>query len=117
MDQHLLCGFLNSLIVNYLGRLRVTTHVTTAIVEWLPVPTRDDAAGGVPRPSPRSPGGCRDAPTLEDWAHLNARVAKLYQLTVEDFAHVLETFPLIDRTERDARAGELPWTLGHELRM
>jgi hypothetical protein len=101
VDQHLLCGFLNSLIVNYLGRLRITTHVTTAIVEWLPVPTRDDA-----------PAACRTIaalarrlsrrPTLEDWAHLNARVAKLYQLTVEDFAHVLETFPLIDRTDRDA---------------
>ena len=29
--QHFLCGLFNSLVVNYLVRLRVTTHVTTAV--------------------------------------------------------------------------------------
>src|SRR5262249_49945750 len=33
--QHFLCGLFNSFVVNYLTRLRVTTHVTTAIVEGL----------------------------------------------------------------------------------
>ena len=41
--QHLLCGLFNSFVVNYLVRLRVTTHVTTATVERLPIPTRDHA--------------------------------------------------------------------------
>src|SRR5206468_11806428 len=41
--QHFLCGLFNSLVVNYLVRLRVSTHVTTAIVERLPLPTRDRA--------------------------------------------------------------------------
>src|SRR4029450_9499166 len=36
--QHFLCGLFNSFVLNYLVRLRVTTHVTTAIVERLPVP-------------------------------------------------------------------------------
>ena len=36
--QHFLCGLFNSFVVNYLVRLRVATHVTTAIVERLPVP-------------------------------------------------------------------------------
>jgi hypothetical protein len=31
--QYFLCGVFNSLVVNYLVRLRVTTHVTTATVE------------------------------------------------------------------------------------
>jgi hypothetical protein len=96
-----LCGLLNSLVVNYLARLRVATHVTTAIVEGLPVPARDSA-----------PASCRSVAILArrlarrhdlgDWASLNARVARLYQLTADDFAHVLDTFPLIDRADRDA---------------
>ena len=38
--QHFLCGLFNSFVVNYLVRLRVTTHVTTATVERLPIPAR-----------------------------------------------------------------------------
>ena len=41
--QHLLCGLFNSLVVNYLVRLRVTMHVTTATVEQLPIPTAEAA--------------------------------------------------------------------------
>ena len=57
-------AFFNSFVVNYLVRLRVTTHVTTAIVERLPIPTRDDApaacrthrrARAAPVAAPRSP--------------------------------------------------------------
>jgi len=33
---------------------------------------------------------------------LQARVAQLYQLTIDEFAHVLSTFPLIPQEERDA---------------
>ena len=39
-EQDFLCGLFNSFVLNYLVRLRVTSHVTTAIVERLPVPTR-----------------------------------------------------------------------------
>src|SRR6185369_11959768 len=42
-DLHFLCGLFNSLVVNYLVRLRVSTHVTTGIVERLPIPRPDDA--------------------------------------------------------------------------
>ena len=35
-------------------------------------------------------------------AWLNARVAVLYRLTHEEFAHVLSTFPLVPRAARDA---------------
>ena len=35
-------------------------------------------------------------------ARLNALVARLYQLTREELAHVLDTFPLVPHEERDA---------------
>src|SRR5262249_24349075 len=100
-DQHTLRGLFNSLVVNFLVRLRVATHVTTNIVEQLPIP----------RPG-RAPAACReiaacarllqrrsDAGAL---ARLNARVAELYELTDDELVHVLESFPLIERTDRDA---------------
>jgi hypothetical protein len=52
--------------------MRVATHVTTAVVERLPVPTRRDGRGTV------------------------------YQLSVSEFEHVLETFPLVPRKTREA---------------
>ena len=98
--QRFLCGIFNSLVVNYLVRLRVTTHVTTAIVERLPIPCEDEAGaalydeiGSMTRALSR-----RDDSAVE--ARLNALVATLYQLTPEEFRHVLSTFPLIPEKER-----------------
>jgi hypothetical protein len=98
-DQHVLAGLLNSFIVNYLVRLRVTTHVTASVVETLPVPTRADA-----------PSAAREIAVLArrlarhhdagDEARLHALVATLYQLTAEEFAYVLSTFPLVPEAIR-----------------
>ena len=98
--QHLLCGLFNSFVVNYLVRLRVTTHVTTGTVERLPIPLPEAA-----------PAACREIaglarllarrPSPAAFARLNARVAAIYQLSAEEFEHVLHTFPLIPREERD----------------
>jgi hypothetical protein len=103
--QHLLCGFFNSFVVNYLVRLRVTTHVTTGMIEQLPIPTAEIA-----------PAACREIGTLarllarrrdtRALARLNARVAELYQLSGAEFEHVLSTFPLVPREERDAALRE-----------
>ena len=37
-SQYCLLALLNSLVANYLVRLQVTTHVTTALMARLPVP-------------------------------------------------------------------------------
>jgi hypothetical protein len=103
--QHLLCGLFNSLVVNYLVRLRVTTHVTTGMVEQLPIPTADTAPAacrGIAMLA-RLLARRRDARAL---ACLNARVAELYQLSGAEFEHILSTFPLVPREERDAALRE-----------
>lgn len=97
--QWYLCGMFNSLVVNYLVRMRVSTHVTTAIVERLPVPREDQAGGafGEIAAMARILGrGHHVGPS----ARLNATVARLYQLGNDELAHVLGTFPLIDAGER-----------------
>ena len=100
LDQQLLCGLFNSLVVNYLVRLRVSTHVTTAIVEHLPIATRDTA----PRTCREIAGLARILSRRADvdaFAALNARVAALYQLTHDEFAHVLSSFPLVESEVRE----------------
>jgi len=97
--QHFLCGLFNSLVVNYLVRLRVTTHVTTAIVEWLPIPVRDEAPAAFEEIAALA-RGLAHHPNEEAGARLNARVAELYQLSADEFRHVLDTFPLVNADTR-----------------
>jgi hypothetical protein len=97
--QYYLCGLFNSFVVNYFVRLRVTTHVTTATVEQLPIPTAETAPamfkeiGALGRLLSK-----RFDPAA--FAILNARVASLYQLSSSEFEHVLDTFPLVPMEER-----------------
>jgi hypothetical protein len=98
--QYFLCGLFNSLVVNYLVRTRVSTHVTTATVERLPIPLPG-----------QSPSAQREIAAIARllgrrferaaWVALNARVAELYQLTTAEFRHVLATFPLVAAKDRD----------------
>lgn len=103
--QHFLCGLFNSFILNYLARLRVTTHVTTAIVEQLPVPCEAHAPAAFSEIAAiaRQLGRRRDPAAF---ARLNARVAEIYQLTREELRHVLGTFPLVPAEERDGALRE-----------
>jgi hypothetical protein len=94
-DQHVLCGLLNSFVANYLIRLRVNTHVTVSLVSRLPVPIvrpgephYDELLSLARRLSyAREP--------MPEYAMLQAMVARLYRCTVEEFEHVLSTFPLV----------------------
>ncbi|HEY1911468.1 MAG TPA: N-6 DNA methylase [Vicinamibacterales bacterium] len=97
--QHLLCGLFNSFVVNYLVRMRVTTHVTTGIVEQMPIPMWDSAPRLTRRIATLSRALARRS-RLEAQAMLNAHVAHLYQLDAAEFEHILQTFPLIPAGER-----------------
>jgi hypothetical protein len=105
--QHFLSGLFNSFVVNYLVRLRVTTHVTTAIVERLPVPTLDEAADAVEIVRiAETLGRVRLKADPTSFARLNALVAGLYQLDETEFVHILDTFPLVSLEERNAALRE-----------
>lgn len=101
----LLCALFNSLVVNFLVRMRVTTHVTTAIVERLPIPREDQLAETADDLVAAAHHLSHDH-NVALFARLNAQVAKIYQLRESEFAHVLDTFPLIDRVERDVMFAE-----------
>jgi hypothetical protein len=103
--QHFLAGLFNSLVVNFLARLRVGTHVTTAIVERLPVPRQQDAPAAFDAIARLA----RDLARGDDPAalvRLNTQVARLYQLSRDEFRHVVDTFPLIPQEVRDRTVGE-----------
>ena len=102
--QHFLCGVFNSYVANYLVRCRINTHVGAGVMARLPVPKP-------PRDSPAVRAISRIAASLGDGtddepgaATLQALVARLYDLTEDQFVHVLDTFPLVDRAARDAAA-------------
>jgi hypothetical protein len=98
--QQLLAACFNSLVVNFLVRLRVSTHVTTGIVERLPVPREDQMGSWADELAAMAEQLAR-AHQSETAARMNAVVARLYQLSEGEFAHILSTFPLVDRAERD----------------
>jgi len=99
--QHFLCAMFNSFVVNHLARLRVSTHVTTAIVEALPVPTRAQAGDRFEEIAALSRALSRTFDAAHG-ARVNAIVAGLYQLSPAEFRHVLGAFPLVPSEERDA---------------
>ena len=106
---HYLTALFNSLVVNYLVRMRVSTHVTTAIVERLPTPPPSHAGVALHRLAALA----RRLSRQDDGAaaaELQGCVARLYQLTRREFVHVLGTFPLV---EPAAKAAALAWYDGH----
>jgi hypothetical protein len=100
-DQRVLCVLLNSYVANFLVRQRIGTHLSTTIVERLPVP----------RPERESmvyeelASLCRRLEVNPDdgdaAAAAQARAARLYALSADELSHVLETFPLV-RSDRRA---------------
>jgi len=98
--QWFLCGVFNSYVANYCVRLRGGTHVPASAIQRLPVPfavdtSRVKSIAALARRLGR-------APAPADAAQLHGGVARLYGLARDEFAHVLSTFPLVARIERDA---------------
>ena len=101
--QWCLLGLLNSLVANYLVRLSVTTHVTTALMARLPVPRPPDDS-----PAFRSMAGLAHSLSVtgidaapDAYARLNALVARLYGISGDDYRHIVASFPLLPKSVRD----------------
>jgi hypothetical protein len=103
VDQWLLCALLNSFVANYLIRPRVSSHVSVSTIAHLPVPRpyRDSAIA-------RELAACarwlsrRAAGAAAIHARLQALAAAVYDVTTEQYRHVLSTFPLVPESERAA---------------
>ena len=107
-SQWCLLGLLNSLIANYLVRLRVMTHVTSATMARLPVPRPATGSAEFAAIVDLSQTLARvgvDA-AGEAYARLNGIVARLYGLTEDQLRYVAGTFPLVDAHVR-SRAIEI----------
>lgn len=102
--QRVLCALLNSFVANYLVRLRVSTHVTVSLVSRLPVPLvpPGEIFDRLAALSDILAHGDAPIDAMPEYPELQARVARLYGLDEDDFAHVLSTFPLIEDATRDA---------------
>ncbi len=102
-SQWCLLGLLNSLMANFLVRLNVTTHVTTALMARLPVPRPamgSAAFADIAALARRLAGaGIDSAP--DAYARLNAIAARLYGIGGDDYAHVVASFPLLPPALRD----------------
>jgi hypothetical protein len=99
VDAAALCALLNSYVANYLVRRWVTTHVTATVMSRLPVPVPDSR---IRRVLARLARSLARAPSASIEAECQSRSAAIYGLSADEFAHVLETFPLVERDRRDA---------------
>jgi hypothetical protein len=103
-SQWCLLGLLNSLVANYLVRLHVTTHVTASLMSRLPVPRPSPQSGEFNRLAAlaRSLASTGISENTDAYAELNAIAANLYGVTTDQYAFILDSFPLVPKTLRDA---------------
>jgi hypothetical protein len=100
--QHYVTGMFNSFVANYLVRLRVTTHVTVAIVERLPLPKPDRSVTDFGVVVRCAQALARRPEDPAAYAVLQGAAARLYRLDTVGFEHILGTFPLVDESIRRA---------------
>ncbi|HUF46199.1 MAG TPA: N-6 DNA methylase [Vicinamibacterales bacterium] len=104
-QQHFLCALFNSWVLNAIVRLLMGQHVTTGLVEDLPVPRwtgGDDQQAVLGLGRVLAGGG----PDVEHEARLQASVAALYGLEADALAEIASGFPLVDAALRQ-RAVEI----------
>ena len=100
--QQFLCGMFNSFVANYLIRLRVSTHVTVAVIDRLPLPRPPREGSAFSEMAARARMLTADPGDHESSARHQALAARIYGLTVPDFEHILATFPLVPPSAREA---------------
>jgi hypothetical protein len=104
--QQVLCAVFNSYVLNAIVRMLMGGHVTTTLVESLPVPvlTGGAAERRLARWSRRL--STRPADRVTE-ARLQAEVAALYGIRAPELRRILEGFPLVAPGQRDLAARAL----------
>jgi hypothetical protein len=98
-QQHFLCACFNSYVVNAVVRLFMGNHVTTALVEDLPIPVWCGSA--LDRRISRMGRRLARTPRSRDVeARLQAAVARRFGLDATTFAALLDGFPLVPAADR-----------------
>lgn len=98
---HFLCAVFNSYVINAIVRMLMGSHLTTSLVEHLPVPDgRDRRYRRIARLARRRRR--TSDPRLN--AAIQAQVARMYGVAREEFAVVLEGFPLVPVEDRHRAA-------------
>lgn len=107
--QHALCGLMNSFVANYFVRLRIGTHVTLASLDHLPMPVPGpwmgelaELAANLSRTSETPAAYQAVTATAAVAARLQALAARAYDITADEFRHILSTFPLVEQKEKEA---------------
>jgi len=98
-QQHFLCGIFNSYVLNAIVRMLMGSHVTTSLVEGLPVPpwTGSRSQRRIARLAARLQ---RSRGHTKAHALLQAAAARVYGLDREAFGAVLDSFPLVPIADR-----------------
>jgi hypothetical protein len=79
----------------------VTTHVTVSIIERLPLPRLQRNERVFVELATLARRLSADSSDREAAASLQALAAHAYGLSAREFEHVLTTFPLVDRADRE----------------
>jgi hypothetical protein len=97
--QHYLCALFNSFVLNAIVRALMGGHITTTLVERLPVPPWSESPEElrIVELSTRLANGSH---AVEIEAALHAAVARRYRLDASEFERVLELFPLVPAPDR-----------------
>ena len=104
-EQHYLCGMLNSYVANYLVRQVMTTHLGSRMVEELRVPKLAAHSPLFREISERSERLSRSA-SSGGMSRVQALAARAFELSADEFRHVLSTFPLVPDSEREEAFSE-----------
>lgn len=121
----LITAVLNSFVVDYILRQRISANISMFYIYQLPVPRlmeNDPAFAPIVNAAARlicttpefddlaqevgigshADGATDSAERARLRAELDGRIAHLYGLTEDEFAHILKTFPLVAQTVKDA---------------
>jgi hypothetical protein len=100
--QWFLCGMFNSFVANYFVRLRGGTHVPASVIHQIPVPAPSRDTESFIAIATLAKSAAAQEGNLTANAMLHAQAARLYRLDADDFAHILNTFPLVPAEARSA---------------